>query len=244
MNVILTKGGWVSERGRLRDDPYIIIEASPVVNSAPRSAGLQAATSQHSRVPASDGDRLEAKSRQDAVDALAWMSPHTGQKQHPPPKNSSVRKHVSRAGGSLYGRTASQDGGRDGGGLAPPRKSSVYVRDWDRHQPRPGKRKGSLATETIRKGSHPDDVRPNMGAPAARHNEYESASGGKAFGSTNNSCTRSLETDDTGDKVKCPVCHCGMDHWKSGQRQQVRKEQMTSCISMLPSFATCVKRAT
>lgn len=30
-----------------------------------------------------------------------------------------------------------------------------------------------------------------------------------------------LEARDSGDKVKCPVCHRGMDHWKPPQRQEV-----------------------
>lgn len=47
----------------------------------------------------------------------------------------------------------------------------------------------------------------------------ESARG--SFGLATSPSAKALEANDSGDKVTCPVCHRGMDHWKSGQRQQV-----------------------
>lgn len=42
-----------------------------------------------------------------------------------------------------------------------------------------------------------------------------------SFGLVTSPSAEGLQTNDTGDKVKCPVCQRGMDHWKSGERQQV-----------------------
>lgn len=42
-----------------------------------------------------------------------------------------------------------------------------------------------------------------------------------SFGLATSPSAKALEANDTGDRVTCPVCHRGMDHWKSGQRQQV-----------------------
>lgn len=36
---------------------------------------------------------------------------------------------------------------------------------------------------------------------------------------------RELEANDTGDRIKCPVCQLGMDHWKPAQRQQVGRSK-------------------
>lgn len=42
-----------------------------------------------------------------------------------------------------------------------------------------------------------------------------------SFGRATSPSPKVLEHSDTGDKVKCPLCHRGMDHWKARQRQQV-----------------------
>ena len=44
-----------------------------------------------------------------------------------------------------------------------------------------------------------------------------------SFGLVTSPSAIGLQSNDTGDKVKCPVCQRGMDHWKSGHRQQVIK---------------------
>lgn len=41
------------------------------------------------------------------------------------------------------------------------------------------------------------------------------------FGFSTSPSAKALEENDTGDKVKCPVCHRGMDHWPQAQRNQV-----------------------
>lgn len=56
--------------------------------------------------------------------------------------------------------------------------------------------------------------------------DADSSRGG--FGMTTSSSADVLRASDSGDKVKCPACHRGMDHWKSGQRQQVRCREITS----------------
>ena len=72
-------------------------------------------------------------------------------------------------------------------------------------QPRPQPQTASKASTALR------------GGVSAR------GSGGSSGLATSPSATNKtvLEANDTGDKVTCPVCHRGMDHWKSGQRQQV-----------------------
>lgn len=52
------------------------------------------------------------------------------------------------------------------------------------------------------------------------------ASGKELFPLRMDPSAKLLDISDTSDKVKCPVCHRGMDHWKSGQRQQVCVGQM------------------
>lgn len=41
-----------------------------------------------------------------------------------------------------------------------------------------------------------------------------------------------LEANDTGDRVKCPVCHLGMDHWKQARRQQVNVKTVVMSSSV------------
>lgn len=54
-----------------------------------------------------------------------------------------------------------------------------------------------------------------------------------SFGLATSPCAKVLEAHDTGDKVTCPVCHKGMDHWKSGQRQQVIAQANKLCNMLL-----------
>lgn len=53
------------------------------------------------------------------------------------------------------------------------------------------------------------------------------------FGLSTSPSAKELEENDTGDKVKCPVCLRGMDHWPQAQRNQVIKQTVLVLLTGL-----------
>lgn len=56
------------------------------------------------------------------------------------------------------------------------------------------------------------------------------------FGLSTSPSVKELEENDTGDKVKCPVCHRGMDHWPQAQRNQVIERTILVLLTSIDIF--------
>lgn len=221
------QGGWISERGRLREDPYTIVKATPSPTST--SSSSSSASSSLSPRTASSSDRQrrrEVGETQASLGRHGSATPHhQKQQQHRQQdilRNEGLAQSVSTQrsdtnAGRARGSSRYPSGGSHGERSAAPAaattassvsSSSSKVEGGRRAQPKSQTRTQTQAGSKV------------FGSPGAAPSPSPGRGG---FGIATNLSppAKALETTDTGDKVTCPVCNRGMDHWKSGQRQQV-----------------------
>ncbi|CAM9349048.1 unnamed protein product [Ectocarpus sp. 4 AP-2014] len=197
-------GGWISGSGRLRDDPYVIVKAEATPSIRPSKAASR--------------DRGDGRGG-------------SGQRQ----PNLDPHHYQGRVG--VEGLTKSTHGAADGGYTAAAPSpghagrsrgtNGTHGRHAERYEP---------AEE-----SHSDRVSAGPTAEGGRRTQPQfpsrvlpkAISAGGSFGLATSPSTKALEANDSGDKVTCPVCHRGMDHWTSGQRQQ----HVHACLMKQPSSA-------
>ncbi|CAN0233470.1 unnamed protein product [Ectocarpus sp. 6 AP-2014] len=197
-------GGWISGSGRLRDDPYIIVKAEAAPSIRPSKAASR--------------DRGDGRGG-------------SGQRQ----PNLDPHHHQGRVG--IEGLTKSTHGAADGGYTAatPSRghagrsrgTNGTHGRHAERYEPAEESHSDRVsAGPTAEGGRRTQPQTPSRVLPKA-------VSAGGSFGLATSPSAKALEANDSGDKVTCPVCNRGMDHWKSGQRQQ----HVHACLMKQPSSA-------
>ena len=206
------QGGWISERGRLRDDPYIIAKATP----APRPRPSHLAADPLSSSSNWGRERVERPVRGIGVagHSNSWQDPSSNPERTRTGDGNDGTKSSRGAAGSRQPPAASQHG--------------HAVQPWTRSDH--GQRQDPHRSRRQESGSH---QAAGMAAGVSRRvqpaatSERGDATAKGSFGLVTSPSAEGLQTNDTGDKVKCPVCQRGMDHWKSGQRQQVIIKDIT-----------------
>lgn len=210
---VLEQGGWISERGRLRDDPYIIAKATPAPR--PRPSHLATTVDPLSSSSNRRGEQAERPARGIGVGGVrhsnSWQDASANTEQSRIEDENDGPRSSRGAAGSRHPPAASQHGHAVRPGAS---NENGQRRDHRRsHQKESGDRHPA---GTAAGGSR----RVQPASMSERGREDTPARGNFGFLATPSA--KVVEINDTGDKVKCPVCQRGMDHWKSGQRQQVR----------------------
>ncbi|CAM9464885.1 unnamed protein product, partial [Laminaria digitata] len=217
-------GGWISERGRLRDDPYIIAKATPAPR--PRPSHLATTVDPLSSSSNRRREKAERPAREIGVGGVrhsnSWQDASANTEQSRIEDENDGPRSSRGAAGSRHPPAASQHGHAVRPGAS---NENGQRRDHRRsHQKESGDRHpaGTAAGGSRR-------VQPASMSERGR----EDAPTRGNFGFLASPSAKVVEINDTGDKVKCPVCQRGMDHWKSGQRQQ----HVHGCLLKQPSSA-------
>lgn len=203
------QGGWISERGRLRDDPYAIVKATPT--PAPRN--LRAI-----RLPAVSSDRRLAD--EEATPGHGDPSPCGHQQQSNAADRGCAKPSQAPGSGCTVPSTGDDE----------VRQSQVIPGRHEQHEARcesRGRHRDQSSVGTAEGGSR----RTQPQSQPASKVVPRAVSARGSFGLATSPSAKTLEAMDTGEKVTCPICHRGMDHWKSGQRQQVtnRAKKFENC---------------
>lgn len=216
-----SQGGWISGSGRLRDDPYTIVRASSDDDSANVNEDVQV-VSPPSAAPSSPSSVSLSSSDQHPSASSSRRNPASSSNQQrknertPRRQQFSARNKDSVASESS-GRHEKAETGSGGQNAA----QSQGIPD----------RRGPCAGERVRPTEKSRGFRSPAGLPSGSPLPTQRRSASKvlprpspavgSFGRPTSPSAKEMEANDTGDKVTCPVCQRGMDHWKTGQRQQV-----------------------
>eukprot|EP00904_Undaria_pinnatifida_P010034 jgi/Undpi1/6160/HiC_scaffold_20.g08644.m1 len=213
------KGGWISERGRFLDDPYIIAKVTPATR--PRPSHL-------ARDPLSSSSTRCSQQAERTARGIEVGGVHRSKSSQDPahPEQSRIKdgnggtRSSRRAAGNRHLPAASQHGHAVQPGTSNENSQRRY-----HHRP-PRKESGDRRPAGIAAGSS------RLVQPASTSGREDAPAKG-SLGLLPGPSADVLHINDSGDKVKCPVCQRGMDHWKSGQRQQ----HVHLCLLKQPSSA-------
>lgn len=202
------QGGWISEQGRLRSDPRIIVKVKPATTPP-----LPPARPSPTQSPLGSSQRrgdTQAGVRQGGGGAIR---PSISQEQHLARHRQGQPERRTRAEeepGSI--RRTTQSGSAN---QAWKMKESAQHTQRERHHDH-GKPQLHRHPVTTAAGALRRVQTLSAGSP-----EVSQTRGG--FGRATSLSPEVLDEHGsaTGDKVKCPMCHRGMDHWQPKQRQQV-----------------------
>ncbi|CAB1119346.1 unnamed protein product [Ectocarpus sp. CCAP 1310/34] len=197
-------GGWISGSGRLRDDPYIIVKAEASPCIRPSKAASR---------DRGDGQGGSGQRQPD-------LDPHhhQGRVGVESPKKST---HGAADGGYTAAAPSRGHAGRSRG------TNGTHGRHAERYEPAE-----QSHSDRVSAGPTPEGGRRTQ-PPFPSRVLPKAVSAGGSFGLATSPSAKALEANDSGDKVTCPVCNRGMDHWKSGQRQQ----HVHACLMKQPSSA-------
>lgn len=188
------QGGWVSARGRFEDDPYTIVEASPAISPSAKAK------------PAAGGSA-----------GNSMLSSHKPQTQSTTP----LRKGAGQQSGNKRPATVLMVLDTDEKRVSGQPKDHPVERT-TRNASNPGRQvkatRQRRSPPDVYAGETANGVSRRTHSPPATVNEVARAN--SSFPVSTSPSTSVLEANDTGGKVKCPVCSRGMDHWKAAQRQQ------------------------
>lgn len=203
----LEQGGWISERGRFLDDPYIIAKVTPATKPRPSHLARDPLSSSSTRC----SQQAERTARGIEVGGVhrskSWQDPAHPEQSRIKDGNGGTRSS-RRAAGNRHLPAASQHGHAVQPGTSNDNSQRRY-----HHRP-PRKESGDRRPAGIAAGS-------SRLVPTSSSGREDAPAKG-SLGLLPSPSADVLHINDSGDKVKCPVCQRGMDHWKSGQRQQVR----------------------
>ncbi|CAM9366923.1 unnamed protein product [Scytosiphon promiscuus] len=217
--ILAPAGGWISGSGRLRDDPYTIVTATPddnafvnddvevvslssaVLSSSDRSAGASSNRSNPSSSNQRRGNQTTLHRQQSSTRSTDREVPTHGVESggwHETAEKAAVAP-IPR------GRNAAQSQGKSD-------HHGLLVRDCVG----PSGKSRNLCSSADLPAAHSS---PPQQRPAPKMLPRAAPARG-TFALPTSPSAKEIGGNDTGDKVTCPVCQRGMDHWKTGQRQQ------------------------
>lgn len=201
----------MSERGRFASDPFVIVEASPA--TSPRIQGSTGIDNSAAMTPGTRHTSIAASARGGgnvSPPANVHRQPDSQPREHSGVDSSistpvvSSRDHRASSCEASHGSRTGQRGIQKADTGAPNTGTRKYERDSH----------GGQSTRAM--------VNGDWNLARALSPLSDSAGPGRmTLPSAKNASARKLEINDSGVKVKCPVCKRGMDHWKPSQRQQV-----------------------
>lgn len=211
----MEQGGWISERGRLKDDPYLIVQVShgSEVGPHPRPDGRSGSRSDwlHQREEVKEG-------------APAWRVARRRSRLDPSSQRGEQGTGSSRDGEALLSVVDREDSTREEGKQQG--RHGRLLRDdgypFPRHKETRASNRTALASACT------DE---NSATPATEG----------SFGAGSGKSPGSMAADNvSGKRVSCPVCDRGMDHWKSARRQQVTDRDSFFQTSTFQPFLTLI----